>query len=263
MDERGAVDFHNEKIKKTSRLLKKCRNLLFITGAGLSADSGLPTYRGIGGLYRDNDATPDGMTIEEALSGRMLASQPEIPWRHILNIEKACRGATFNRGHAVIAEMERNFPRVWVLTQNIDGFHQQAGSRQVIDIHGDIHRVRCTQCEFERILPDYSGLPPLPLCPQCGAVLRPGVVLFGEALPVDKLHQLRVELREGFDMVFTVGTGSVFPYISGPVIEARENGIPTVEINPGVSSVSAMVDIKLAAPAAETLSAIWKNYLGG
>ncbi|MDP7040514.1 MAG: Sir2 family NAD-dependent protein deacetylase, partial [Myxococcota bacterium] len=114
--------------------LEQSQNILFITGAGVSADSGLPTYRGIGGLYNEED-TDDGMPIEEALSGRVLLKDMHLTWKHIGRIEAACRGAGFNRAHEVMALFEERFDRVCVLTQNVDGFHQAAGSKNVIPIH--------------------------------------------------------------------------------------------------------------------------------
>jgi NAD-dependent deacetylase len=117
----------------------RARSVLFITGAGISADSGLPTYRGIGGLYEEA-LTEEGFAIEEALSGDMLRERPEVCWRYIHQIERACRGATWNRAHEVLAMMERRYERSWVLTQNVDAFHRRAGSKNVIDIHGDTRR---------------------------------------------------------------------------------------------------------------------------
>lgn len=252
---------NREALAQTVSWLKERREVLFITGAGLSADSGLPTYRGVGGLYQDQ-GTEEGMPIEEALSGETLAARPEIAWRHLLRITLACRNAHFNRGHEVIAEMERRLPRVWVLTQNIDGFHRDAGSRNLIEIHGNAHRVRCTVCPLRREVADLSGLEGIPpRCPECGAPLRPDVVLFGETLPGPAVDLLRRELRRGFDLIFTVGTTSVFPYISQPVLAARQAGIPTVEINPGSTAVSDRVGLRLIGGAASVLDAIWGAYL--
>ncbi len=126
-----------QSIGKIVALLKKAGSILFITGAGTSADSGLPTYRGVGGLYEDKD-TQDGIPVEMAMAGEMLDSQPTVTWKYLSQIESNCRGATFNQAHKVIAEMERCFERVWVLTQNVDGFHRAAGSKNVIEIHGSL-----------------------------------------------------------------------------------------------------------------------------
>src|SRR5918911_4177898 len=124
-------------IDQVVELLRRSRSLLFITGAGMSADSGLPTYRGVGGLY-DAGETEEGFPIEAVLSGEMFRHRPGWTWKYLRQIERACRGATCNRGHVVIAEMERHFPRVWTLTQNVDGFHRAAGATNVIAIHGNL-----------------------------------------------------------------------------------------------------------------------------
>jgi NAD-dependent deacetylase len=241
--------------------LVRARRVLFITGAGLSADSGMPTYRGVGGLYED-DGTEEGVPIEEALSGRMLRRDPSLCWKHIAGIERACRGATANEGHRVIAALQDRLERCCVLTQNVDGFHRDAGSTDVIEIHGTVHELQCTgaRCGWSDRVKDYSHLtiPPAPRCPRpaCGAVIRPNVVLFGEMLPGAAVAQLREALTGGFDLVFSIGTTSAFPYIAGPVIEARHRGTPTVEINPADTEVSRFVQYRLRSGAADTLAAL-------
>ena len=238
--------------------LRHARRLLFITGAGMSADSGLPTYRGIGGLY-NNKLTDDDLPIEVALSGEMMARAPQVTWKYIAQIERACRGAHYNDGHRVIAALDDRFEGVCVLTQNVDGFHRDAGSRNLIEIHGNIHDLYCMQCDYRRTVADYAVLAIPPPCPRCEGLLRPNVVLFGELLPEAAIIRLYEELALGFDMVFSVGTTSTFPYIADPVIEARRAGIPTVEINPGETVVSDFVDFKLAAGAALCLTRLWEG----
>jgi len=110
------------KISEIVGRLRESRSVLFVTGAGVSADSGLPTYRGIGGLY-DQDETDDGIPIEAALSGAMFKRDPSITWKYIHQIESSCRSAGPNRAHEVIAELERRIDRVWTLTQNVDARH--------------------------------------------------------------------------------------------------------------------------------------------
>ena len=249
-------DGNEAKLARILHHLEKANSILFVTGAGISAESGLPTYRGIGGLY-DEAATPDGIPIEEALSGAMLQRNPALTWKYIHQIEASCRGATFNNAHRVLAEMESRFERVWVLTQNVDGFHKAAGSKNVIDIHGDVHDLLCTECDYRITVEDYRDVEPCPRCPDCGALVRPNVVLFGEMLPAEKMLPLRQELRKGFDLVFSIGTSSLFPYIMQPVIEAKHMGKPTVEINPGETPLSTEVDVKLSMGAAEACQAIW------
>lgn len=243
-------------------LLRPESRLLFVSGAGLSADSGLPTYRGIGGLYEGGLPATEGYPIEDVLSGGMLRRRPELTWRHLLEIARSAHGASFNRGHEVIAEMERHFADVWTFTQNVDGFHHAAGSRNVIDIHGDLHRLVCTDCDFARDVTatDYLGLELPPRCPDCGEVVRPDVVLFGEMLPEGKLDRLFERLADGPSIVLSIGTSSLFPYVEAPVRHALAHGTPTVEINPGRTDLSDDVDIQVPARAAEALDAIWSRY---
>ena len=175
-------------------LVAAAQRILFITGAGISADSGLPTYRGIGGLYHER-LTAEGLSIEQALSGDMMRRRPDICWRYIAEIEANCRGAQPNAAHRLIAALEQEKPSVWVLTQNVDGLHRAAGSRKLIEIHGTVHHLRCTECPHERDVPDFSGLSLPPACPACGGLLRPDVVLFGELLPPQQLDRLAAVLR--------------------------------------------------------------------
>jgi len=238
-----------------ARRLKGSRSILFVTGAGISADSGLPTYRGIGGLY-EGAHTEEGLPIEAALSGAMFRRDPSLTWRYIHQIESCCRGAGPNRAHQVIAELENRFERVWTLTQNVDGLHHAAGSRNVIDIHGDVHLLICTRCSHRWRVENYANLCIPPSCPECDSLVRPEVVLFGEMLPMDRARMLEEQLIRGFDAVFSIGTTSVFPYIAEPVIDARRRGALTVEINPGSSEISHIVDHRLRAGAAVAMDAI-------
>lgn len=238
-----------------ARRLKSSRSVLFITGAGISADSGLPTYRGIGGLY-EQEETDEGIPIEAALSGAMFQRDPRVTWKYIHQIESSCRDAGPNRAHEVIAELERRFDRVWTLTQNVDGLHHAAGSTKVIDIHGDVHWLVCTECGHRWRVESYAGLPIPPSCPECASLVRPEVVLFGEMLPLDRVRVLQEELMRGFDAVFSIGTTSVFPYIAEPVLDARRRGGLTVEINPGTSEVSHVVHHRLRMGAAAAMDAL-------
>ncbi|MFT7521621.1 MAG: NAD-dependent deacetylase [Kiritimatiellia bacterium] len=233
---------------------RQAERILVITGAGLSADSGLPTYRGVGGLYEDAH-TADGVPIEVALSGRMLRTRPEVCWRHIAQIERACRGATFNAAHVALVDLEQH-AQVVIVTQNVDGFHVDAGSSRVIEVHGTLRNLHCVGCRRTEIRRDFTGMSVPPLCEVCGALVRPDVVLFGESLPSKAMYAWGDELRKGFDLVMTVGTSSGFQYIAEPVIEARRRGTPTIEINPGHTSVSDVVVLHWKERAAVALPAL-------
>ena len=244
-----------DQIDAAGRLLPTAGRILIITGAGLSADSGLPTYRGVGGLY-DGALTDIGIPIEEALSGAMFAQRPDVTWRYLAQIEAGCRGARPNAGHYAIARLEALHGNVTVLTQNVDGFHLMAGSRDVIEMHGTLRRLRCVDCGRARQVDNYVGLEIPPACPHCGGIIRPDVVLFGEALPDQAVHRLEQVLAAGPDLILSIGTGSAFPYIAGPVLWAIEQGIPTIEINPGRTPLSNSVSFRFRLRAAEALPAL-------
>lgn len=245
-----------ELIRAAARLLREADNILAITGAGISADSGLPTYRGVSGLY-DGKLTEDGITIEEALSAEVFRTRPEITWKYMRQIEAGARGKRPNRGHEVLAWLEQTKPRVWILTQNIDGFHLAAGSRNVIEIHGTMRRIRCVQCQAGEPLDDYSQLKLPPRCPYCGGLQRPDVVLFDEFLPSAAITTLDRELQRGFDLFLSIGTSSGFPYILQPIMRARSQGLPAIEINPAAETeISRLVTVHLPLRAAAALELI-------
>lgn len=243
-------------IEQIARHLDHARRVLFITGAGISADSGLPTYRGVGGLYND-DATEEGLPIETALSGQMFALRPDITWKYLAQIADNCRGARPNPAHLAIARMEESLPDgVTVFTQNVDGLHRLAGSRRLIEIHGNLQTLICPACGFTEAVDDLAGRELPPACPACGGVLRPDVVLFGEALPEGALQRFAETLAEGVDALFVIGTTGVFPYIAEPVVWASRAGIPTIEINPQQTRLTPHVDYHVPLGAAAAMSAI-------
>ena len=248
-----------EQIREVAKLLQRANHVFVITGAGCSADSGLPTYRGFGGIYQ-NKLTEDGMPIESALSGSMFQTRPEITWKYLAEIERGARGASPNPAHKTLALMEQEFERFLILTQNVDGFHSTAGSKNVIEIHGNMYRLNCISCDFQTKQADYTDIKIPPQCPLCEATLRPNIVLFEESLPEKEINILYRETRIPFDLVLSIGTSSYFPYISEPIWHAQQTGIPTVEINPSETAVSHLVDFKIELGAADCLSAIWTQY---
>jgi len=256
-DEPGLVEAD---VRAVARLLSRAASVLLITGAGVSAESGLPTYRGINGLY-GRDLTDEGMPIETALSGSTFLTRPELTWRYLSQIERACRDAAPSQAHRWMAALEQRIPRTWVFTQNVDGLHYAAGSRNVIEIHGNIHRARCVTCGHREVVaaapgPRHWDAP----CARCGRPLRPDVVLFDEPLPKDAVATFEREWQRGFDLVMVIGTTAAFPYIAGPIVKAARAGVPTVEINPETTDLSHFVTYRLGAKAGVTLQAIADHY---
>lgn len=238
--------------------LRAVRSVGAITGAGVSAESGIRTYRGQGGIYDDPE---DGERTVEALSGPTLLGDPDRTWRAVAALSGMAVHARPNPAHRALVEMERRAARFVLLTQNVDGLHQMAGSCNVIDIHGDVAVTECRGCgargRIER--EERAHLRAAPLCAACGSVLRPGVVLFGEMLPEDKVARLRAAFYEDPpDLVLVAGTTALFPYIAGPVQEARRRGRLTVEVNPEETVLCGTVDFSLRGPAGVWLPAIAK-----
>jgi NAD-dependent deacetylase len=241
-------------IARVAQAIKQAERILLITGAGLSADSGLPTYRGLGGLY--NGHTAEGLPIEAALSGSMLQRDPALCWKYLAELGRACLGAQANAGHYAIAELQRRKPQCWLLTQNIDGYHRAAGSpmERVIEIHGELAPLYCQSCgAVDAELAEHLSRPLPPKCRQCAGVLRPPVVLFEEMLPEQAIETLYAEVRKGFEVVISIGTSASFPYIVEPLLRTRQNGGFTVEINPQRTDLSGRVDVHLQGRALDVL----------
>lgn len=244
-------------IERIARALQRAERILIISGAGLSADSGLPTYRGLGGLY--NGSTAEGLPIEVALSASMLRRNPALCWKYLAELGQACLAARPNAGHEAIAELQRLKPGCWVLTQNIDGYHRAAGSppERLIEIHGELAPLYCQACGMRSdVLAEHLERPLPPCCSKCGGVLRPPVVLFEEMLPEGACRTLAEQLARGFDAVLAVGTTASFPYIVEPVLCTWQTGGFTAEINPQRTDLSDIVDIHLPGRASQVLPAL-------
>jgi len=247
-------------IQQVANLFDNAKRLLFITGAGVSADSGLPTYRGVGGLYNRGE-TEDGVIIEQALSGPMLAARPDLTWKYLWQIGEACSGAKPNDAHNIIAQLESEKDEVWTLTQNVDGLHRAAGSTNLIEVHGDMFDLFCIDCsqEYKALerFAEFTSMPDLPpLCDRCRGVIRPNVVLFEEMLPASVVNALGRLPFIHFDIVVAIGTTASFPYIREPLSRALQAGRPIVEINPTRTAISDEFDHRIELGAAEAMKRI-------
>ena len=208
-----------------------------LTGAGISAESGIPTFRGKDGLWNKYD--PMELATPEAFK-----RDPKLVWEWYDWRRQLIAKAQPNEGHKVLVEMEKNFPDFWLITQNVDGLHQRAGSKKVIELHGNIWKVRCVSCGKE----DYDYRAPLPEippeCDSCGGLLRPGVVWFGESLPMDAL-QRAYELSEDAEVFIVVGTSAqVYPAAELPFV-AKRGGAKLIEVNPEETPVTPHADVSI------------------
>lgn len=225
--------------------LPRVRSVGAITGAGVSAESGIRTYRGQGGVYDDPEL---GDQTVEALSGEMLATDPDRTWTTIAGMARQSKGAQPNPAHHALVEIENKVERFALLTQNVDPLHQLAGTKNIIPIHGDLFATRCLECNDRGRLEreDFETMEAAPRCQACGGLLRPGAVLFGETLPLEEALRMRQEFVDFVpDLVLVAGTTALFPYIQQPVLLARQAGRITVEINPERTLLTDVVDFFL------------------
>jgi NAD-dependent deacetylase len=238
--------------------LRTARRVVVLTGAGVSAESGVPTFRdaqtGLWAKFR-----PEELATPEAFRANPGLVWDWYEWRRSL-----IRGARPHAGHLVIADWERRFPEFLLITQNVDGLHQVAGSCSIASLHGDILRTKC----FHGCGPVESwakdGDSP-PRCAQCGGPLRPDVVWFGEALPEEAL-QAAARAATDCDAFFSIGTSSLVHPAASLIELAFRAGAVTVEVNPGDTPHSGRVDFRLRAAAGICLpalsAAVWPDPAG-
>lgn len=224
--------------------LDSARSIAVLTGAGISAESGIPTFRGAGGLWRQFRA-------EELATPQAFARDPKLVWEWYDWRRGLIAQAEPNAGHRALALLERRVANFSLITQNVDGLHDRAGSRVVLKVHGDIWTLRCTECGRAR--EDFrAALPQLPPRCTCGGVERPGVVWFGEGLPGDVWAQAEDAAR-GAELFLVIGTAAVVYPAAGLVRLAKANGARVVEINVEETAMSGVVDVSLRGPAGEIL----------
>jgi len=225
--------------------MRRAERVVALTGAGVSAESGVPTFReaqtGLWARYRAEDlATPEA-----------FARNPRMVWQWYAWRRELVRHAEPNSGHLALAALERRIPSFAVVTQNVDGLHQRAGSRAVVELHGNLFADRCFR-EGEAIESGASEGEP-PACPRCGGPVRPGVVWFGESLPEAAVAEANALLR-GCQILLVAGTsGMVWPAAGLPGL-ARSLGAWVVEINPEATPISENVHLSVRAKSAGVLA---------
>lgn len=222
--------------------VKSAKKVVFVTGAGISQESGIPTFRGKDGLWRNYDAMKLA-TIDA------FYDNPKLVWEWYNERRQNIFNSEPNLGHKAIAELE-NFVKVFVLTQNIDGLHQKAGSSNVLELHGSIIKIKCTVCDFkDELLTEFSNLPPL--C-KCGNILRPDVVWFGEGLPQDVWQEAIIQ-ASSCDVMIIAGTSLVVSPANTLPIYAKQNNAVLIEINPDETIMSSDMDLSIRSTSAVAL----------
>ena len=214
--------------------IRDFRKIVFVTGAGISQESGIPTFRGNEGLWRNYD--PMKLATIDA-----FYDDPKLVWEWYNDRRKNILNAQPNEGHKAIAELEK-YAEVVVLTQNIDGLHQRGGSAKVLELHGSIIKIKCTVCDFnEEIKSEISTVPPM--C-KCGNILRPDVVWFGEGLPQDVWQEAIIHASQ-CDLMIIAGTSLVVSPANTLPLYAKQNNAFLLEINPENTEMSSEMNMEI------------------
>ena len=232
--------------------LRLCRHLVILTGAGVSQESGIPTFRDtLTGLWSQFEA-------ERLATPAAFKADPALVWSWYEWRRAQVLACEPNAAHAAIAELAHRVPRLTLITQNVDRLHQRAGSPEVLELHGSLHRPCCHACRRPYAL---TGPPPLPdegqrlpplRCAHCGGRIRPGVVWFGEMLPANILKQAEAAARDG-DLFLSVGTSALVYPAAGLPWAAAEAGVLVAQINPDTTPLDSLAAVNLQGTAAQIL----------
>jgi NAD-dependent deacetylase len=235
--------------------------VLVITGAGISAESGIPTFRGPGGLWRNFD--PAKLATESA-----FRADPQLVWEWYRERREKIRACAPNAAHIAVVQLAALMREFLLVTQNVDDLHARAawqGQRlapaQLVQIHGDIFVTRCSRCAFSR-RDAATDEPTVPACPSCGARLRPGVVWFGEPLPEREVARVETFLARGrCDLVLVIGTTALFGYIVQWASDAQAASGQLIEINPEETPISPFATRVVRRPAAVAVPGLVSELL--
>lgn len=236
-------------LDRAAEWLRQMRRVAVLTGAGVSAESGLATFRGAGGLW-------EGQRVEDVATPGAFQRNPALVWRFYNARRANLRSVQPNPGHRALVELEnrlaeepsrrRHGEPFTLITQNVDGLHQVAGSRHVLELHGSLRRVRCTHCAY-KVDRGLDELPELPRCPDCGELLRPDVVWFEEMLPVETWN-LAAKATAACQGFLVIGTSALVYPAAGLIDAAREVGAAVIEVNPEATSASRRGGLGLRGP---------------
>jgi len=235
-------------IGRVAELLAEAERITVLTGAGISAESGIPTFRGKDGLWRQFRA-------EELATPEAFSRNPKLVWEWYDWRRGIISGVEPNPGHRILALWEKIFPEFALITQNVDGLHLKSGSRNITELHGNIWKVRCTadNSVSDNLEVPLKNIPPV--CPRCGALLRPHVVWFGEALDSSVLGRA-FTLSSACDLMLVIGTSAFVQPAAALPIHAGETGAKIIEINPDPTPLTSTADVSIRGKAGEVLPRI-------
>jgi NAD-dependent deacetylase len=248
----GRIESKRPGVQELVARLRSARSVFVLTGSGISAESGLPTFRGVGGLWRTH-------RVEELASPEGFARDPVLVWTWYNERKAAHQRARPNPGHYALARLEERIPDFTLCTQNVDSLHLRAGSRKVLELHGNLREARCTKCGVRRPL-DGSGLPIGEIEHACGGRMRPDIVWFGEPLPA-QTWQRAEDAASRAEVIIVVGTSAVV-YPAAALATRYNDRAYVAEVNPEETAISRGVDEALRGSAADVLPAIAQAFAG-
>jgi NAD-dependent deacetylase len=245
------LDCVENEIEALKKILQDAERITVLTGAGISAESGVPTFRGADGLWQNHRAT-------ELATPEAFSRNPELVWEFYNWRRGLLSEVTYNAAHKALADLESKVPHFTLITQNVDGLHLLAGSKNVLEIHGNLWKVRCTACQ--KMTTDRSShLAPLPKCQECGGLLRPHVVWFGEALDGTLLRQAITASRDS-QVMLVIGTSAFVQPAASLALEAKTGGATLAEINLEKTPHSHFMDFSLLGKAGDIVPKLLRNW---
>jgi len=238
-------------IDELKKIITNSNRITVLTGAGISAESGVPTFRGSGGIWRDYQVT-------DVATPQAFARNPELVWEFYNWRRDLISKVTFNPGHKALVKLEKHVNDFTLITQNVDGLHREAGSRKLLEIHGNLWEVKCTKCGL--LTPNRSlNMGKLPKCAKCGGLLRPNVVWFGESLDTDIIRKA-IEASKNCELMLIVGTSGVVQPAASLAYQAKAEGAVLAEINIEQTPQSGQMDFVLTGPAGKILPMLVENF---
>ena len=232
--------------------LKLAKSIIFFTGAGISAESGIDTFRGKGGLWNK-------MSAQELASFDGFMKNPNLVWEWYQYRRKIVRETEPNAGHKTIAEFENFFNEVTVVTQNVDNLHKRAGSTNILELHGNIERNYCMDCKTFYGVEKFLNTEEVPRCEECGGMIRPDVVWFGETLPQNIFAEAERKAVNS-DVCFIIGTSAVVYPAAYIPLSAKEGGATLVEINIEPTEISDITNYSILGKSGEVLPKIFNQF---